>query len=811
MAHGSNQMGFGASTSSAASGEPRLYRIVQERTATCDTMQVEARELIIDLSDDVETSYYGFEAALGQVIEDVRTNGPPNDYIMLSINNTVGDTTPVVTDRVPRHQLDSGPAMAEVMKLMQSAKSFVCEGRLVVTITTISMPTGSGRKTKRELVEELHFIDTVWMRYPRSLLRAKNLINDGHQKSVFADLPAASRPDTSKLCFLYAAVAAKWHLDARLNSDLTKIEIRLIQEKTVKQTSKDFCMAVRKLYDSLQMDFTNGSEPKVLQALEDLWHVRLVCYENLCSESTFYIGPATDRPILCMLLYDNHWGALLRPHKVFGYNYFCEKCLKPHDNKGHKCIKKACYVCQSDCSSVGQRVVCTDCNIVFRSPDCYDNHRLKRLCRVRFNCRTCGEFFTERFKGHTHTHNTRYCTYCKEDVEPTHACYILQAPLSEFTEKKEKNTILFFADFETSQNTVSGENKFLHKAVLACVESVCIQCRETEFAEGEECDNCGPREATFHCFEDPQINVVAALINHVVSKCKAKTKQGRNKDAVLIFHNASGFDGILIMNYITSSLDFQEISHIADGQKIMKTEFKHKESRVQICIKDFFLFVPKPLASLPAAFKLKDELESPLAKGHAPFLLIGEQNFGYRLFGKLPELKYYAPDNMSVKKRAELIAWHEAESQRLRSNDLWYDLKQELIAYCRLDVRILRKAAVSWEKCQMRQNVSPFIESFTLAGMCNIIFRRNFLQPKTIGLIPRGGYRGIQSKKALTWLYSVEEELGHHIEHAGRCKERNLFGYPCDGYESREEEQDGVIVQKHIVYDFLGCVFHGHR
>ena len=57
-------------------------------------------------------------------------------------------------------------------------------------------------------------------------------------------------------------------------------------------------------------------------------------------------------------------------------------------------------------------------------------------------------------------------------------------------------------------------------------------------------------------------------------------------------------------------------------------------------------------------------------------------------------------------------------------------------------------------------NIDVFQESITIASACNKVLRKRFLQPDTIGLIPKGGYTANrkQSKKALMWLVHRETD-----------------------------------------------------
>ena len=51
-------------------------------------------------------------------------------------------------------------------------------------------------------------------------------------------------------------------------------------------------------------------------------------------------------------------------------------------------------------------------------------------------------------------------------------------------------------------------------------------------------------------------------------------------------------------------------------------------------------------------------------------------------------------------------------------------------------------------------NVEVFLEAITIASVYNKLLRKRFLNPDTLGFIPKGGYSGNvnYSKKVLMWL-----------------------------------------------------------
>ncbi len=65
------------------------------------------------------------------------------------------------------------------------------------------------------------------------------------------------------------------------------------------------------------------------------------------------------------------------------------------------------------------------------------------------------------------------------------------------------------------------------------------------------------------------------------------------------------------------------------------------------------------------------------------------------------------------------------------------------------------------------------------------VFKKKFLKPKTIAIIPPGGHnrREIQSNMALRWLMYISESQGVNIQHARSRGEKKIRGYKVDGYD----------------------------
>lgn len=204
------------------------------------------------------------------------------------------------------------------------------------------------------------------------------------------------------------------------------------------------------------------------------------------------------------------------------------------------------------------------------------------------------------------------------------------------------------------------------------------------------------------------------------------------------------------------------------------------------------------LADLPEAFELNE-----LSKGYFPHLFNRKENQNVRL-SHLPEMKYYQPDSMKPEKRELFMTWY-ADHQHDH-----FDFQNELVRYCRSDVDILRRSCLKFRNMFIEmtstnnQGIDPFDNCITIASACNLVFRTNFLESKSIGIIPPHGYRPQQKQsiKAIQWLKYVAEIEQIEIQHALNEGEKKIGPYTVDGYVEINKENK-------IVYEFHGCFWHG--
>lgn len=140
--------------------------------------------------------------------------------------------------------------------------------------------------------------------------------------------------------------------------------------------------------------------------------------------------------------------------------------------------------------------------------------------------------------------------------------------------------------------------------------------------------------------------------------------------------------------------------------------------------------------------------------------------------------------------------------------DVEFNLKEELIAYCKSDMDLLKAGCQKFvEEFQSVTGFDPMEKCITIASACNRYWRKCHLKPKTVAVEPPRGIN--QSKKALEWLLWSEHLLpstssstaAPRIPHVHNGGEQLIRATPF--------HMDGLDRTTNTVYEFHGCLFHG--
>lgn len=562
------------------------------------------------------------------------------------------------------------------------------------------------------------------------------------------------------LCLPRALVIAKACVDKDPEQTKVRRDIGKLQTQRAQQLCADAGIVVPAVGCGI---------PELQKFQEHLKQYKLVVYNyGSKGRDTIFKGN-NEGPSLNLLYHEGHFNVITSLTAAFACVYFCEECHIPYNVKNkHRC-GGTCICCQQSPSCPqALKVKCDDCKRSFRGHSCYDNHKKARslgkstVCAEITRCETCYKVING---GRQHTCGEIYCKICNTHAIQDHLCY-----MQPDTGKPKTTDILFvFYDLETRQEKLTEDGAHLHEPNLCVFKQCCDVCLNTE---EKICGKCGPRLQVVKGTDS-----VSSFV-HLLLELRKKFKQ-----VVVLAHNGQAFDHQFCLNYILTKTDLKA-ELIMRGTKIISMVVGN------VKFLDSLNYFPMALSKLPKAFGLGYTFK----KGYFPYLFNTVANASY--VGPLPAAEFYDPNNMKEGDRKEFFKWHEGHK-----NDE-FDMQRELVEYCISDVEILTAACLKFRQQLLETgNVCPFTEACTIASACNKVFRRNSLEPNTIGIIPKNGYRwrDNQSKIAIQWLIWEEKQRNMNILHAAKQQEAVVNGVKVDGY-CEETKQ---------IFEFHGCYYHG--
>ena len=207
---------------------------------------------------------------------------------------------------------------------------------------------------------------------------------------------------------------------------------------------------------------------------------------------------------------------------------------------------------------------------------------------------------------------------------------------------------------------------------------------------------------------------------------------------------------------------------------------------------DSLNFIPIKLANFPKTFGIEE-----LKKGHFPHLFNRKENENY--VGPIPPAPYYNPNGMNPKDREAFMAWHASKKE----SNYVFNFQEEILAYCRSDVDILRRCCLEFrELFRDVTDINPF-RTLTIASACHLVYRTNYLPKDMIAVVPPQGYcpKNNQSLFAHKWLSYTAEKNETYIQHARNSDEKRVGPYLLDWYH----------LETHTAYEVHGCFWHGCR
>ena len=641
--------------------------------------------------------YVNLTNIIKQALDDLKARYHPGDLVRLFINHEDLDK-PISIPLTKLSEYNSDELLSKIEAAIQSNTNLDLAKGLDLRIAVQQIPKGSGR-TK---------INNV----PKALTNKKSIVyiyNRDH------------------LCLARSIVVCKAKLDNNVQYNTIRRGNRPMQGRLATQLHIDAGVP-------LDRSCTYNDIAKFEAAL----NLRIIVISSLPGTPVSYYGDTEyDKQIYIFHsdVDNGHFDSIVNIKGFHGYPYFCESCLVPYAQSNiHSCDLK-CTVCRRPkCDKAENPKVCTDCNKLCRSQECFDAHKQIRRrgkkvydppCELEWKCLTFKKIHNvEDRKRDEHVCGEWKCNDCSRYVVGDHRCYLrCQGP------QENINKFIFF-DFECTQE--SGE----HIPNLVVAQSVCVNCINDELKPDSVCEACGTRcvecqekDIKTKVYIGPPCQGKCGFREQVFRGPNTQDEFGRwlfcdnHKDVTVIAHNMQSYDGIFLLNYMTKNC--MKPSVVFNGAKIM---FMKVHSQLNIRILDSLNFLPMRLSKLPAAFGI-DELK----KGYFPHFFNTEANQNY--CGPYPEKSFYGYDQMSESDRDKFCKWHNEQEGRV------FDFAEEILTYCRSDVDILRKACMCFRQLVISvtgdkvtddkgnityvRSIDPF-SYFTIASVCMAIYRAKF-------------------------------------------------------------------------------------
>lgn len=151
----------------------------------------------------------------------------------------------------------------------------------------------------------------------------------------------------------------------------------------------------------------------------------------------------------------------------------------------------------------------------------------------------------------------------------------------------------------------------------------------------------------------------------------------RANNAYIVAHNGGSYDHVMLLAELDrqAGINSQDPKMLVNGMKIISADFKCGKRKLYF--RDSLQYLQMGLAKMPGAFGLTGE-----AKGFFPHLYNHPQNYD-KILPTLPPREYYAPKFMNSDTVLEFEKWY------TENYNNGFKLHDELLKYCRSDVRIL--------------------------------------------------------------------------------------------------------------------------
>lgn len=380
-------------------------------------------------------------------------------------------------------------------------------------------------------------------------------------------------------------------------------------------------------------------------------------------------------------------------------NHNCEGILK--------C--KSCF--RTDCIK-GVIKQCYNCLVTCQSEECYKIHTedtSKRYCIVaRTQCGYCSKIINKRdFKNHDCANV--FCQTCKHILPIDHECYNKQAfpNFVKHTPTSRTSIEYLFADIECcTKQSEPMKTTIIDPVTMERVEVMAT--RDFHYVNYIYMQDTEENEWEFNSAEE--------FINWAVNL-------NLTSSIKIYFHNGGKYDIRLIFDAWINMFDnFPKV--FWNGQKILKmtmSPYDAEEGKGDVSLFDSIYHISMPLANFSKTFNL------PINKGFFPHKFHTFENQFY--IGEIPSKELFPI--YDGKELEEFNEWHDNFKGE-------YNLRNEMITYCKMDVELLRKGCMIYRQAGLDSQVNPKfskIDPFwklTIAGYCHNVYQVQHYKSRTI-------------------------------------------------------------------------------
>ena len=671
----------------------------------------------------------------------------PTDQLRLAFKNTSLQTD-VYVPFIELRYFKADLLTNQLLSVNQSKREVLMNEAFEIEITSVNFPATGGKRKRNYSIDF-----NEWSKNSTKVICVEG---DGY-------------------CLLRAFIVSKANAD-KFAGIITKGEYRQIREDTYEiQTN-----LVKNLISDLNLDNSslqnyNYVLPILQKKYEKDYQIIAVTYPY----KILYQGKSEAKQIY-ILIKDNHADSLTSMTALLECSYFCQKCMKGHNNyKKHVC-NEYCKYCEvfPNCPFV-EKLKCSKCLLTFVSKTCLENHIfISKVCDKKQLCVKCKKVYL----NGVHKCGQKICKHCKEWVPVVnHLCFIKPLNINSLIKQDSIPKVFLFFDFECMIR-VEKNGTLLHQPNLCITQVVCQYCWNTEMSDkiNDYCVFCKGEKKIFKGSQTVHEFLDYLFVTYQ-KHLKEKQKSYKFDDLIKIIaiaHNSRSYDCIFILKYVLENKS-KTPSMLKKGNKILAMTINN------IKFIDSLSFIPMQLKKFSSTFGLGDLGE----KGEFPHGFNSIANWDY--IGKLPDLKYYYPDQRSVEEREELFKWHQSQSH------IEFNFQKEIIRYCEQDVKILMKGVMIFRDNWIKTTkLDPFTRCITLPMAVMESFDANYLKNNQIAIIPRIGYEAHRKVSYIgqAWLDFLEKTRNTIIK-----REFRLGRYTADGFIEKTKE----------AFEFYGCFFHG--